>query len=109
MHELALAQEIVRIASQRAGEGQVRRVTVRVGVLAAVVPDALRFCFDLACEGSTLSGAALDIVELKARGRCRACAAESLFDGPWAVCGCGAAELEWLSGDELVVQSMEVA
>jgi len=109
MHELALAQEIVDIARRRAGQGQVRRVTVRVGVLAAVVPDALRFCFDLACEDTPLCGAALDIIELPARGRCRSCAAESLFDGPWAVCGCGAGDLEWLSGDELVVQSMEVA
>jgi hydrogenase nickel incorporation protein HypA/HybF len=108
VHELALAQEIVDIARRRAGASRVRRVTVRVGVLAAVVPEALRFCFDLACEDTPLSGAALDIVELPARGRCRSCAAESLFDGPWAVCGCGAAEVDWLSGDELVVQSMEV-
>src|SRR5678816_3180661 len=107
MHELALAQEIVDIARRRAGHGQVRRVTVRVGALAAVVPDALRFCFGLACEDTPLSGAALDIVELPARARCRACAVESEFDGPFALCACGG-DLEWLSGDDLVVQSMEV-
>ena len=40
------------------------RVIVEIGALAAVVPDSLHFCFELACEGTPLAGAALEIIRL---------------------------------------------
>jgi hydrogenase nickel incorporation protein HypA/HybF len=108
MHELGIAQEIIAAVGEASGGARVARVVVEVGRLQAVVPDALRFCFDLACEGTVLEGAALDIVEVPGRARCRACGSESAFDQPWGLCGCGSGDLEWLSGSELVIKAMEV-
>jgi hydrogenase nickel incorporation protein HypA/HybF len=108
MHEIGIAQEIVAIASEEAGGAAVARVVVEVGALAAVVPDALQFCFELVCEGTPLAGASLEISSVPARGRCRSCGQEGAFESPWARCGCGGTEMVWLSGDELRVTRMEV-
>lgn len=108
MHELAITQEIVEILRQRAGERRVRRVVIEIGKLSAVLPDAVRFCFDLCAEGTPAEGAALEILEPPGRARCRSCAGEVTLDRPFGRCGCGSSDLEWISGEELRVREMEV-
>jgi len=108
MHELGITQEIVAIAADRAGDAKVRRVVVEIGRLTAVLPDAVRFCFDICAEDTNVAGAALDIVEVPARGRCRACDVEQVVDWPIGVCGCGKSDFEYVSGDELRVTRVEV-
>ena len=63
MHELALATEVVNICAERADGARVIRVRLEVGRLAAVLPDALRFCFDACSHGTSVEGATLDIIE----------------------------------------------
>ena len=108
MHELGLAQEIVAIISERAGESRVSRVVLEVGKLAAVLPDALRFCFELCTEDSSLEGALLEILETPGLACCRACGGQVVLDRPFGRCECGATDLEWLSGEELKVKEFEV-
>ena len=50
------------MCSERCDGGRVVRVVVEVGELAAALPDALRFSFDVASEGTPVEGAALDII-----------------------------------------------
>jgi hydrogenase nickel incorporation protein HypA/HybF len=109
MHELALAQEIVDQVAGRAGGARVVRVVLQIGKLAVVLPDALRFCFDLAAEETPLAGARLDIIEIPGRARCRACDGQVTLDRPFGRCECGSTDLEWLSGEELVIKEFEVA
>jgi hydrogenase nickel incorporation protein HypA/HybF len=109
MHELGLTQEIVAIASERARGAKVRRVVLEIGKLSAVLPDAVRFCFDLCAEHTALEGATLEIVETPGRARCRACGTELLLDRPFGRCACGNSDLEWLAGDELRIRSLELA
>jgi hydrogenase nickel incorporation protein HypA/HybF len=108
MHELGITQEIVAIAAERARERQVKRVVVEIGKLTAVLPDAVRFCFDLCAEGTAVEGAYLEIVETPGRARCRACGLEEAFDLLCGVCGCGGNDLEWLAGEELRVRAVEL-
>ena len=56
MHELALTQSIIEMVAQHAQGQRIRRVTVELGSLSCVMPDALRFCFDIAREGTTSRG-----------------------------------------------------
>ncbi len=109
MHELGLTMEIVDVVVERAAGRPVRRVRVRVGKLAAVLPDALRFCFDLCAKDTSAEGAELVLEEVPGRARCRAC--EGMVDlvRPWGRCACGSEDLEELSGHELTVVEMEVA
>ena len=109
MHELALAMEVVDIVTERARGARVSRVVLEVGVLAAVLPDALRFCFDIATSGTGAAGAELAIVERKALARCRVCGEITEPRDLLALCGCGSGDFEWLSGSELKVAEMEVS
>jgi len=108
MNEMAVTQEIVEILRQRAGDRKVRRVVIEIGKLSAVLPDAVRFCFDLCTEGTPAEGAALEILEPPGRARCRACGGDVALERPFGRCACGSTDLEWISGEELRVMEMEV-
>ena len=108
MHELGIAREIVEMVAARAGGARVTRVVLEIGKLAAVLPDAIQFCFDLCVEGTTLEGASLRIVETPGRALCRDCGREVALDRPFGLCACGSSDLEWLSGEELKVKEFEV-
>ena len=108
MHELGITQQVVEIVCRRAEGRRVLRVVLEIGKLTVVLPDAVRFCFDLCCEGTEAAGAALEIVEIPARARCRACQTEITRDQPFGMCECGSCDLEWLSGDELRVREIEI-
>jgi hydrogenase nickel incorporation protein HypA/HybF len=108
VHELAIATQIVEMACAARPGSRVARVVVVVGRLAAVLPDALRFCFDVAAEGTPAQGAELEIVEVPGVAECRSCGAEVILDRPFGRCTCGSSELEWRSGEELEVREVEV-
>jgi hydrogenase nickel incorporation protein HypA/HybF len=109
MHELAIAEAIVAIASRHAGGRRVTKVEVRVGSLRQVVPDALAFAFPLVAEGTRVEGAELELEEVPAAARCRGCAAEVTLDGfPLLCTTCGSPDLELLTGEGLLVDSLEL-
>jgi hydrogenase nickel incorporation protein HypA/HybF len=84
-------------------------VRLRVGSLAGVVPDALSFCFDLASAGTPLAGASLEIMEELGQAHCRSCAADFAVEDSILLCECGSADVELLSGRDLLVTSVDVA
>jgi hydrogenase nickel incorporation protein HypA/HybF len=109
MHELALAESVVAAVTERLGDARVTAVRLEVGRLAAVVPDALRFCFEVCTRGTSLDGATLDILEIPARGHCRACGARELsFEGFPALCPCGSPDIDLCTGQELRIKEVEV-
>jgi hydrogenase nickel incorporation protein HypA/HybF len=109
MHELAIAESIVRIASNHAGERRVTKVELRVGALRQVVPSALEFSFELVAQGTPVEGAELEIEEVPVRGRCEDCGAESQIEGfPLRCERCGGLDLEVIAGEELSVESLEL-
>ncbi len=109
MHELALAAEVLAIVTEASGGARVRRVVLEIGTLSAVLPDAVRFCFELAAEDTVADGARLDIVQTPGRGRCRGCGAEVAMSGPLERCGCGQSDLDWLAGQHVTIKEVEVA
>jgi hydrogenase nickel incorporation protein HypA/HybF len=64
VHELGIALEVIDLACARAEGARVRRVRLEVGALTAVLPDALRFAWELATEETAAEGATLEIVEV---------------------------------------------
>jgi hydrogenase nickel incorporation protein HypA/HybF len=109
MHELSIAQAIVDTIGEAVADGRVTRVEIEVGALAMVVPESLRFCFDLAAAGTALADAELTIVQTPGRGRCRVCGEEVALADPFARCDCGSGALDWLGGDALRIKTVEVA
>ena len=108
MHEMALTRSVVDLVGARTGGRGVTRVRLEVGALAGVVPDALRFCFDLACQGTTLEGADLEIHELPGLLRCAECGATSPCPDLVRLCPCGSADVAIVAGQELRVRSVDV-
>jgi hydrogenase nickel incorporation protein HypA/HybF len=108
MHEMALTQDLVALITENCTGQRVMRVVLEVGKLAAVAPDAFRFCFELCAEGTPVEGAALEIVELPGRGLCRDCGREMWLHSAFEHCICGSFALEFLCGEELQLKEVEV-
>ena len=109
MHELSIAEAIVGIADRHAVGRPVARVEVKVGHLRQVVPSALEFAFELVAQGTAVEGADLVIESVPATGRCRGCGAQSTLGGfPLRCSACGGLDLELLSGEELLVDALEL-
>lgn len=110
MHELAISEAIVSEVCDKVGDTPVARVVVEIGRLSAVVPDAVRFCFELAAAGTVMANARLDIIEVAGVGHCKKCGANTDMEDSLVVdCGmCGAIGLEIVSGGELRIREVEV-
>lgn len=109
MHELSLVQGIVEICEQHAGGRRILEVTLEIGVLSGVVPEALEFCFDAATRGSLLEEARLIIERVAATGFCSSCGVVSRMETYFDPCSCcGAVALDLRSGDEMRVKDLEV-
>ena len=108
MHELGITQNIVAIALEHSAGAKVRSVTLEIGQLSAIMPDAVRFCFDICCQGTDMAGAKLEIIEVPGLGQCRQCGHEIALELPFGVCDrCGSTDLELLQGTELKIKEME--
>ena len=111
MHELSIAQSLLDIIideSNRHQLGRVNKVMLRVGALAAVVPESLRFCFDLVSRDTVASGALVEIETVAVTARCDKCdlsfeVKDMVFECP----SCGEPVLTMLGGRELYVMSIE--
>jgi hydrogenase nickel incorporation protein HypA/HybF len=108
MHELGIARNIVAIVCERAGATPVKRVTLEVGTQSGVMADAIAFCFPIVAEGTACAGAHLEIREIAARARCRACATNFAQARLGDACPCGSHDCERTSGGELNVKEMEL-
>jgi hydrogenase nickel incorporation protein HypA/HybF len=109
MHELGIAQEIIEIVANRAGEARVTRVLLEIGQHALILPDSIQFCFDLCSEGTVVEGAKLEIHHIPGLAQCRDCGSEIVLDQPFATCSCGSSDMQWLAGDEIKIKEMETA
>jgi hydrogenase nickel incorporation protein HypA/HybF len=109
LHELAIADSLVQIASRHADGRQVTKVYLKVGHLRQVVPSALAFSFELVAQGTPVEGAELEMEEVPATGSCRGCGTESrLGSFPLQCAACGGFDLQILEGEELYVESLEL-
>lgn len=108
MHELAVTQSVVDAIGERVDGARVRAVRLDIGRLSGVVPDAVRFCFDVVVQGTPLEGARLDIVQSAGTGRCRDCGRETELSDLIVLCPCGSADVAVTGGRDLYIRSVEV-
>ena len=114
MHEMGIALQIVEIATASIPPdldgARVARVNLKVGKLAAIVPDSLRFCFNVATKDTPLDGAELAIEELPVLAQCNDCGIKwTITEAVFKCEACDSGSLEILSGRELDIESIEIA
>ena len=109
MHELAIADSVVQIASRHANGRRVTKVQLKVGHLRQIVPSALSFSFELVAQDTPVEGALLEMEVVPAVGLCRDCGTESRLEGfPLHCRECGGLDLRVLRGEELFVEFLEL-
>jgi hydrogenase nickel incorporation protein HypA/HybF len=120
VHELAVAQAIVAAAERHADGRPVSVVRVRIGRLRQVVPEYLSFYFEIAAKETICAGAELEWERVRSQLRCSACGADWDPAPPPAreqdqlivrfrCPECESADHRVVSGDELVVESIDVS
>lgn len=108
MHELGLCQSVVDAVERRAGDRQVARVTVRVGVLQHVHPEAFAQSFAMAAMGTVAEDAVAELVLVPATAHCEGCGERFETTEVLLVCPlCGATDVSQRGGDELILESLE--
>lgn len=112
MHEMGIANSVldaVRTEALRFPHGHINTVGVRIGELAGIDPDAMRFCFEALVRGTELEPLALHIEYCRRRHQCCACGQSYIASCEDSACpNCGATEARFLGGDELEIAYLEV-
>lgn len=110
MHELSLASEIVTLAKGHLKPAdQLLSVTITVGALSGVQPEALEFCFFEAARQSGMPNARLDLKRTEACFKCDLCKNEYSGNCLEDVCpACQSFDRTLISGDEFTIDSIEI-
>ena len=112
MHEVGITRNIIEIAERHAlreNAQSIASVTVDIGSLSGVVPDAVEFCFEACATGTMAEGARLIVRQIQGRGLCLECRNEFDLDTYTFACPeCGGFSVERLCGEELRISEMEI-
>lgn len=82
MHELGIMESAMTLVNRHAVENKARRVSrvvLRIGALAGVEIESLRFAFDIVSRGTAAEGAEFEIEQVPVAVYCQGCQQE--FDG----------------------------
>lgn len=113
MHELSLMETVRELALEQARVHDARRIDLirlRIGSLAGVDPEALRFAFEVVMAGSLAMAARLEIEIVPARWFCSPC--QRPFDAELGAClcpGCGTVCSRLLQGRELELVALDIS
>ncbi|WCB95117.1 Hydrogenase maturation factor HypA [Baekduia alba] len=109
MHEFSIASAVVATAAKHAGGRRVTVVSLRLGALRQVVPDALAFAFAIVSRETVCDGARLTWESVPVRVRCAPCDRTSTLERlPLRCPRCGDGGVAVVAGEELEVESIEV-
>jgi hydrogenase nickel incorporation protein HypA/HybF len=112
MHELSIALSMIEGISEEAEKhgGAVEVVHLKIGVLSGVDGNALRFAYELACEGTELAGSTLQIEMIPLLVYCPVCATTHTPPVQEVLCPrCITPAQRILQGQELEVSALEMA
>jgi hydrogenase nickel incorporation protein HypA/HybF len=112
MHELSIVQSMLEIVEKESApfnKAKVTLIKLRIGKLSGVVPDALRFAFEIIRKGSVAEDASLDIEEVPISIKCNECRKVIVVDDPFMICPqCDGLNVEMVSGKELEIKELEI-
>jgi hydrogenase nickel incorporation protein HypA/HybF len=112
MHEMGIANSVLDAVRTEMGcrpSTYPCKVGVRIGEMAAIDQDALRFCFEAMILDTDLASLELDIEVCPRRHRCQVCSREFVVHDYDSRCPkCASLETVCVSGDELELAYLEV-
>jgi hydrogenase nickel incorporation protein HypA/HybF len=112
MHELSIAHSLVETVIRERRErhlGVVRGLTVRIGELTDVYPEALEFGYQMAIQGTELAESVIKIEIVPLAATCNKCHQQIKIEKMLFVCpDCGSNDVNVESGLELDIAFIEV-
>ena len=113
MHEMSLCEsllDILKTEAETAHFTKVKRITLEIGPMSSVEPEAMRFGFDVVMRGTLAEDAKLDIVTPPGEARCLSCFELVEINDRLDPCPkCGGTELQISGGDTMRIKELEVA
>ena len=113
MHEVSIMEDAIALAIERAIEQQatrIHRLVLRIGAQSGVVPEALRFAFDITIAGTIAQEATLEIEIIPVICQCPQC--QKVFqpeDIIYECPDCGSICSQTRQGREIELASLEVS
>ncbi|HAF60820.1 MAG TPA: hydrogenase maturation nickel metallochaperone HypA [Anaerolineaceae bacterium] len=112
MHELAVTEEILRLAEQIAEEEQAIKVTdiyLEIGKLSGIIDESVTFYWDSLCKGTVCEEAVLHFNAIPTRMRCSDCGKEYVLEHDLVPCPtCKSMNIKIISGEEFTLHSVEI-
>ncbi len=112
MHEASIVEEMLEIADREVvlqGAQRINRISLQIGVLSGVVPEALQFAFGSLSLGTLAEGAVLEIVRVPLTLHCDRCGRSWDGEHPGDLCPiCGAELPSIVAGQELRLLELDL-
>ena len=112
MHELSIALSILEAARREVAlhkGADLRKISVRIGELAGVNPESLRFSFEAITRDTPCESVELELDCIARTNLCMDCDAQfEVKDADFICPKCGGANTSFVRGDELEIASLEL-
>jgi len=115
MHEMSIAQSLIRIIDQemaRHNAKKLLRVSITYGSMSGIVPEMLQTAFKALTRDTLMQGAELETREVPLKVRCRSCAEVFIPQDDLLIMTCTFCGTEFgheiVEGKEMYVQELEV-
>ena len=108
MHEYSLAQSIIEIAAEYAGNSAVKKIALVIGESSGILGESISLYFDIIAKETVCGGAELEIETVKPMLKCKKCG--SLFERkPFSFnCVCGGEGEPTEIGREFYIKHIEI-
>lgn len=107
MHEVSLMQELLKVvegAAEEQGGREVTKIHLKIGEMAGVNVESLRFAFEVLSRGTVAEDALLEFENIPLKMRCRSCNLEfSPVEFTFRCTACSGTDIEILAGREMCV------
>ena len=107
MHEVSIVEHLIELCHSHREGRTLNAITVDVGCLTCVDPEALRFCFEAGTEDTELEHVELNISMVPGEGQCQHCGATFEVSELHVPCQCGAFDYEIKGGQVLNLTELE--
>lgn len=113
MHEVSIMEQTLDLAihhAQRQGATQIHHITLRIGQMSGVVPEALFFAFDVVTAGTMAHQAQLSIERVPVQCHCDRCDRAFIPDDVIYQCPhCGHITHRATQGTEIELANLEIS
>ena len=108
MHELSICSALAAIVEEHAAGRPVAQIHLDIGHLRQVIPETLMYSWEIIVGEGPLEGSELVINHTAAQIECHQCGVVTTLEAPVFRCACGSTDTKLLSGDELLVRSLQL-